>query len=744
MKKYLIVCVLLSLMLPAAAQPFVYLPDESIPVHQSGGTLNSSWTGGFNSPQFSTMDLNNDGTDDLVVFERTNNRLMTFTATLYQGWKWIYVHAPEYEPMFPAASSWLLLVDYNMDGKKDIFTYSYLGTTVYKNISTGSGIAWKLVAQPLLTQFSSNTSQIYTNVTDLPAIVDVDSDGDYDILAYNFFNGSNIEIHKNLSRETFGNSDSLMFKDVDQCWGGISENYCNYTFGSNCPVFRMAQGQHVGASILTMFDADGDGDKEVFTGKENCTSLFELPNKGSSSSPLFNSYNTFPSSKPITFEGIPGIYLEDLDFDGKKDLIATPSVFTNYSNGVFNNVDFQNSGWFYENTGTNSSPVFTYTQNNFLQSDMIELGENAAPAFADFDADGDQDMFVGNRGLIHGASFYASISLYENIGTTLAPEFTLLNPDYLNLSSKGYVFIRPLFTDLNGDNATDLVFTCYNSSNTSNGYSTKYILNSALPAAPFVFNINSINIVPVSMQEDNPFFYDMDNDGDKDLLIGRTQGNLAYYQNTGTASSPLYTKVTDTLGGIHIDPNHEKTWLSVTVQDVNADGNPDLVTGDNSGALYAYPDFLANLAGIFAKDIIFRDSSFLYYNMGKYLYLTSADLNNDNSPEIVVGNNAGGINILNKGAARLGILNLFAPQSNNQISVSISPNPAGSDVKIVSGADCSVAILDLLGNLVWQKNDLKKDTSETIEVGDLCEGFYIVKFTTPDNKSSVQKLIIQK
>jgi hypothetical protein len=748
MKQYFILCILFLPLFTAAAQPIIYFPDASIPAIQNGNALNSSWAGGFNSPQFSSMDLNSDGVNDLVVFERTNNRVMTFVAFLYQGWKRIYIHSPKYEPMFPALSSWMLLVDYNLDSKKDIFTYSYLGTTVYKNISVSPDtIIWKLEAQPVLTKFGTNTSQVYTNVTDIPAIVDIDNDGDYDIMDYNFFNGSNIEFHKNLSQETFGNSDSLMFKDVDQCWGGITENYCDYTFGSNCPVLRVAssnQVQHVGASVLSLFDADGDGDKEVFTGKENCTDLFELPNKGSVSSPIFSTYNTYPSSTPIVFEGIPGIYREDLDFDGKTDLIATPSVFTNYSNGVFNNVDFQNSDRFYKNTGTNAAPVFNYVQNNFLQDDMIELGENAAPAFADFDADGDLDMFVGNRGLIHGASFYATISLYENIGTSLVPQFNLLNSDYLNLSSKGYTYIRPLFTDLNGDHATDLVFACYNTSSTSGGYSTKYILNSALPTAPFTFNINSINIIPVSMQEDNPFFYDMDSDGDKDLLIGRAQGNLVFYQNTGTSSAPVYTKVTDTLGGIHVDNNHQKTWLSVTIQDVNADGKPDLVTGDNSGILYAYSDFLSNLSGIFTQKIIYKDSLLSYYNMGKYLYLASSDLNSDNVPEIVVGNNAGGLNILNRGAAKLGTLSIFTPQNSSQMSVSIFPNPASSEIRLASEVNCSVAIMDLLGNLVWQKSDLKKDVPEIISVGNLSEGFYIVKFSSPDNKSSVQKLIIQK
>ncbi|MFL5729118.1 MAG: FG-GAP-like repeat-containing protein, partial [Cytophagaceae bacterium] len=702
--------------------------------------------GGLNSPQFSTMDLDGDAIEDLVVFERTNNRVLTFLAA-YRG-KSLYVHAPAYETMFPAMSSWALLVDYNHDGKKDIFTYSYLGLTVYKNTSVTSGVlTWKKVAQPLLSKFSTYYTQVYTNVTDIPAISDIDNDGDYDILDYNFFNGTNIEIHKNLSMETFGNSDSLMYKDTDQCWAGISENYCNYTFGSNCPVTRNAapdQITHVGASFLALIDADGDGDKDVFSGKENCTNLYELPNKGTASSPLVNSYTTFPSSNPISFEGIPGVYQEDIDFDGWKDLIASPTVFTNSSNSVFNNVDFKNSARFYKNTGTDLSPVFTYTKSNFLQENMIELGENAAPAFADYDADGDLDMLVGNRGLIHGGSFYATLSLYENTGTPLQAQFTLANSDYLNLSSKGYTYIRPQFSDLNGDNAMDLIFACYNTSNTSGGYSIKYMLNSNPSGTTFAFNTNSIGIVSISTQEDNPFFYDMDADGDKDLLIGRAQGNLSFYRNTGNASSPVYTLVTDTLGGIHVDNNHMKTWLSVTVQDIDSDAKPDLITGDNTGALNAYPDFLSNLSSIFTRKIIYRDSSLSYYNMGKYLYLSSADLNGDNIEELMVGNNTGGLNPLKRTPGYLSILSLISPSLKKEITVSLAPNPASEEVSLMAGENCTAIITDLLGNFTGQKIDLKKDIPEKLSTSTLPDGFYVVKFTSADYKTSVQKLIIRK
>ena len=67
----------LSLSIPAKAQLF-YVVDQTIPVENNGKTLAMPWAGAFNSPQFNTMDLNGDQKEDLVVFDRTANKVSTF------------------------------------------------------------------------------------------------------------------------------------------------------------------------------------------------------------------------------------------------------------------------------------------------------------------------------------------------------------------------------------------------------------------------------------------------------------------------------------------------------------------------------------------------------------------------------------------------------------------------------------------------------------------------------------------
>ncbi|MCH8331992.1 MAG: hypothetical protein IH946_11575 [Bacteroidetes bacterium] len=42
---------------------------DTVPVVQGTDTINLAWGGGLNNPQFSEIDLNNDGILDLFIFE---------------------------------------------------------------------------------------------------------------------------------------------------------------------------------------------------------------------------------------------------------------------------------------------------------------------------------------------------------------------------------------------------------------------------------------------------------------------------------------------------------------------------------------------------------------------------------------------------------------------------------------------------------------------------------------------------
>ena len=130
---------LLLFSVPRFAQGQAYTEDYSffrtnqIPVIVYNDTLAYPWAGGLNAVHFSEIDLDIDGTPDLFGFEKHGNRILTF---LRRGER--YVYAPEYTKRFPEMHDWVILQDYNFDGKPDIFTYGLAGIRVFRNTSTST------------------------------------------------------------------------------------------------------------------------------------------------------------------------------------------------------------------------------------------------------------------------------------------------------------------------------------------------------------------------------------------------------------------------------------------------------------------------------------------------------------------------------------------------------------------------------------------------------------------------------
>lgn len=63
---------------------------------------------------------------------------------------------------------------------------------------------------------------LYVSSIDIPAIEDVDGDGDLDIITFSIL-GSQVEYHKNLSMERYGDCDSLDYELRNKCWGFFTE-----------------------------------------------------------------------------------------------------------------------------------------------------------------------------------------------------------------------------------------------------------------------------------------------------------------------------------------------------------------------------------------------------------------------------------------------------------------------------------------------------------------------------------------
>jgi hypothetical protein len=212
----------------------------------------------------------------------------------------------------------------------------------------------------------------------------------------------------------------------------------------------------------------------------------------------------------------------------------------------------------------------------------------SAPAFADFDGDGDHDLFVGEqKGIIH---------YFKNDGGTFALD-TANNP--LKNWNKGDTGekSKPTFVDLDGDGDLDVVIGKGNGElrylkNDDGVLSEQYSWQGSSP-----FSYQKTDSVGNLVQEWGyldvgdeaaPAFADLDGDGDLDAYVGNKDGGILMYVNTGSATEPSFAQDTTVnnpfsdLSSYHSEGFDSPTPIFV---DLDADGDLDMPMGFLNGPL---------------------------------------------------------------------------------------------------------------------------------------------------------------
>ncbi|MBU2019251.1 MAG: T9SS type A sorting domain-containing protein [Bacteroidetes bacterium] len=543
---------------------FNFEPSNDVSFIVGGQTLAMPTFGGLNYAQFADMDLDFDGDLDLVIFDRSNNNIRALRNELIGGQRQ-YVPIEKSYFLFPEDVFYRLqLYDYDNDGKKDLFTYGIGGIKVYRNVGNSTiGLKWEVAKNLLYSKFQNNSSNLYVSLSDIPALIDVDHDGDMDVLTFNI-NGVHLEYHQNQSIEKYGHADSLVFEIKNECWGKFSEDANNSSIllndpnspcsgggGVSNPQFKSIDpkgGMHSGSTVLAL-DLNNDQVIDLILGDLSSNKLTKLINGGTA--PNTNSamvsveYNFPQNTLSLDLEAFPAAFYLDVDFDGLKDLV----VGTNAKN-VSENV---NSVWFYKNTGTNSAPIFAFQQKNFLQKEMIDVGTASVPVFFDQNNDGKEDLLIANfyRYIPNSPFKQSNISVYRNTSTTGNQSFTFLDDNFLNLTNENLgLRMLPSFGDLNGDGKKDLLLSL------ENGTFRLYLNTSTTGNA--TFSAPSGNLRNAQNTEINESSYpygqlfDLDNDGLLDIIVGKKNGLLVFYKNIGTTTSPVFDKKNDHLGNIDV------------------------------------------------------------------------------------------------------------------------------------------------------------------------------------------------
>jgi len=698
---------------------------DTLTVLENGKVLKMPWANGINYANASNIDLNNDNVKDLVIFDRANQfgtgRFRCFIKTGVAG-QATYTADPGLSYYFPSCANWAVLLDFNCDGKEDLFCSVNAGIKVYKNTSSAAGLSFTLFKSLLYTNYggTNGISNLYTSSVGVPGIADIDNDGDLDVLTFSP-QGVLIEYHKNQSKELNYNCDSLIFNAVDLCWGKISESQCAVTLNQCLQKPIRIQGStgdktyHAGACLMCL-DSDGDADQDLIMGDISCNTVQYAHNTGTvgnayftDTTALYPGYPLKSSSTQIRMNNFPCTYYVDVDGDNKRDLIAMPNVAGSEN---FKNV------WYYKNTSTTNTVNFQFVKNNLLQDEMIEVGQDAFPLLIDYDTDGKKDLLIGTFGYYQNASLNARLTLYRNISSNAVPVYSLVTRDYAGLGSQNLSYAMPTAGDVDGDGDVDLLI------GTLSGQ-IHWLKNSAGAGQPCNFSQFLLNpfTFTTSSAVAAPQLFDLNGDNLLDLVIGTKNGRISYYRNAGTATSPVFTLVTNFLGNIDVKGDPFKYGLDGYAVPFfyRESGNINVLVGSISGAIWQY-GVPVGLQGAFPL----INSGLNGLNEGSQSAPLYEDVDGDGKRDLMLGNASGGLAYFSSSSPYVG---LKENQQEGMVFMAY-PNPANEFVYFRADhlyTEALVEVLDLGGRVLAQR--MISPTSEWMSLSGLEPGLYVFKFT---------------
>jgi hypothetical protein len=478
-------------------------------------------------------------------------------------------------------------------------------------------------------------------------------------------------------------------------------------------------------------DADGDLDQDLVMGDISCNTVHYVHNTGTNTNAFFSDTTALYPNYPNTSS-------------------TTQLKMNNFPCTYYVDVDGDNkrdlvatpnaagsenykSVWFYKNTSLTATVNFQFVQTNLLQDEMIEVGQDACPVTLDYDADGKKDLLIGTFGYYQNNNLSARLTLYRNMSTNAVPVYSLITRDYANLSAQNLSNVMPTVGDIDNDGDQDILI------GTSTGQ-IHWLKNSAGNGNPCNFSqfISNPFTFTTSSAVAAPQLFDLDGDNLLDLMIGTKNGRLNYYRNTGTSSAASFSLLSNFLGNVDVkgDPYLYGLDGYAVPYFYRENGNTFVMVGSISGAIWHYSvpsNPLTNFNLI--------SNGINGYNEGSQSSVMYEDIDGDTKRDLMIGNGSGGLSYFSSSSSRVGI----KAENRSTTSIHFIPNPAKDVVEIFVNSVydvLKVEVLDLSGRVLLERS--VSSSAPFIDLSEVCSGVYFCKVQVISSEGSftqIQKLL---
>jgi len=367
-----------------------------------------------------------------------------------------------------------------------------------------------------------------------------------------------------------------------------------------------------GANSMAFADIDQDGDLDFFWGDFFEAGVLFVENTGSCSQPSLNANPLpFPMNDTLATSGYNVPVLEDVDSDGDLDL------FVGVLGGAFNpNLTTTRNFHFYEQVDGDfirRTERFVYT---------VDVGSESIPSFADLDGDGDLDLLLANK-LDPDDTQTSRLYYFENVGSRRAPSFE----QRAHIPLFTMYHYAPALGDLDGDGDLDMLVGTWNRG-------VALYMNQGTRTEP-EFVLQDTTFVRLTRGSNSaPALTDVDGDGDLDLFIGESSGELNFYRNVGTPRAPSFDLVTDRFQDIDVGRRSFPTFA-----DVDGDGDEDLLLGREEGGVLLYR---REGSATDANPLFVLDSTFTL-PLPRYSTPSLVDIDGDGDVDVFSGGLGGGL-----------------------------------------------------------------------------------------------------